>query len=435
MNEITLQNFRCYSSLHIKFKSGINLIIGDNATGKTSLLRACKYVLSSFFCGFSDNNTKWITPNNDDFQMQYTDQGILLQERPIHIQFDIADIMTQQHLMTSTITTFTLIKNSKKNSRALTSGIRDYKNYANNILQQYISSKGQQIALPLFASFSTEDIHTNRKINATEFKHYTHKPSFGYYECLEGDGFFPYWIKRLLILQEKSIDNIEATIVRTAIQTALGKQGCNIIQDMHIRPNQGKVYFLLMDGREIDSDHLSDGYRRLINIIIDLAFRCAILNHAIYHEEACIHTQGTVLIDEIDLHLHPSLQALVLKSLQITFPKIQFIVASHAPMVMSNVESNDQNIVYKLYYDSTAGYSTTPVNTYGLDLSTLTEVILEQTPRSNQVDKELKHLFNLITDERYSEASQCLHTLQEKYRDNLPELSQAEAMLYISTNL
>ena len=70
MNEINLQNFRCYSDLTITFKSGINLLIGDNATGKTSVLLACKYVLSAFFSGFSDENTKWISPHNDDFRIR-----------------------------------------------------------------------------------------------------------------------------------------------------------------------------------------------------------------------------------------------------------------------------------------------------------------------------------------------------------------------------
>lgn len=53
MNEIQLNNFRCYTAQTIRFKSGINLLIGDNASGKTSLLKACKYVLSTFFSGYS----------------------------------------------------------------------------------------------------------------------------------------------------------------------------------------------------------------------------------------------------------------------------------------------------------------------------------------------------------------------------------------------
>ena len=433
MNEINLQNFRCYSDLTITFKSGINLLIGDNATGKTSVLLACKYVLSAFFSGFSDENTKWISPHNDDFRIR-SSQGILLPELPIYIQFQTSDIIEYPDILQQTSlfdpsTSYTLTKNSKKNSRALTTGIREYKNYAAWLMAGCFTESGQQMALPLFASFSTEDIHANRKIDASRFKIYNHKASFGYYECLEGNGFFPYWLKRLLVLQESRENHPEIIIVRTAIRNALGPEGCNIISDMQVRPNQRKVYYILPDGRETEANYLSDGYRRLVNIVTDLAFRCALLNRGIYGENACALTRGTVLIDEADLHLHPSLQAVVLKGLRHAFPRLQFIVSSHAPMLMSCVETNDENIVYKLNYSSADGYGIIPVNTYGMDLSTLTDVILDQVPRATAVDQNLSHLFRLIDEGDYKEAAELLQQLRDRNGENLPELTQAEAML------
>ena len=433
MNEIRLQNFRCYSDLTITFKSGINLLIGDNATGKTSVLLACKYVLSAFFSGFSDDNTKWISPGNQDFRIRNS-EDILLPELPIHILFQISDMIEypdflhQVNLFESP-DFFTLTKNSKKNSRALTTGIREYKNYAAWLMAGCFTESGQQMALPLFAAFSTEDIHASRKIDASRFKIYNHKPSFGYYECLEGNGFFPYWIKRLLVLQEGRENHPEIIIVRAAIRKALGTEGCDIINDMQVRPNQKKVYYILSDGREIEADYLSDGYRRLVNIVTDLAFRCALLNRGIYGENACSLTRGTVLIDEADLHLHPSLQAVVLKGLRLAFPRLQFIVSSHAPMLMSGVENNEENIVYKLDYSPAEGYGVTPVNTYGMDLSTLTDVVLGQVPRAADVDRKLSQLFDLIDEGKYQEAVGLLQQMRERYGENLPELAQAEAML------
>lgn len=433
MNEIRLQNFRCYSDLTIPFKSGINLLIGDNATGKTSVLLACKYVLSAFFSGFSDENTKWISPGNEDFRIR-SSKGILLPELPIHIQFQTSDIieypdMFQQTSLFESSASYTLTKNSKKNSRALTTGLREYKNYAAWLMAECFTESGQLMALPLFASFSTEDIHASRKIDTSRFKIYNHKASFGYYECLEGNGFFPYWLKRLLVLQESHENHPEITIVRTAIRNALGPEGCNIISDMQVRPNQRKVYYILPDGRETEADYLSDGYRRLVNIVTDLAFRCALLNRGIYGENACALTRGTVLIDEADLHLHPSLQAVVLKGLRHAFPRLQFIVSSHAPMLMSSVETNDENTVYKLNYSPTDGYGIIPVNTYGMDLSTLTDVILNQVPRAAAVDQNLSQLFRLIDEGDYKEAAGLLQQMRDRHGENLPELTQAEAML------
>ena len=94
MKRIRITNFRCFSEQDITFKRGINLLVGDNASGKTSVLRACKYVLSAFFSGFSDDNTKWVSLGEDDFRVEYINNSIA-PEKPIGIEFDASD--TMQH--------------------------------------------------------------------------------------------------------------------------------------------------------------------------------------------------------------------------------------------------------------------------------------------------------------------------------------------------
>lgn len=431
MKQIRLEHFRCYTDLSIDFKSGINLLIGDNASGKTTVLKACQYVLSSFFAGYSDENTRWISPGDDDFTVQISN-GNIQPEQPVKIYFVpdsnqyAAVAMTDGNFIPGQRKEEYIIqKNSKKNSRALISGIEMYRNYAKTIL----STNG---ALPVWCSFSTEDIHANRSINASKFKEYAQKASFGYYECLNGDGFFRYWLKRLLILQEGQKNLHEIETVRTALANALGtnNKGCGIIQNMHIRHNQGKVYYVFSDGREVDADHLSDGYRRLVNIVTDIAFRCALLNGRLYGAKSALLTKGTVLIDEIDMHLHPTLQARVLQGLHNAFPMIQFIVTTHAPMVMTSIENNADNIVYQLNYDN-GNYHIQERETYGMDASTITDVILNQTPRAQEVDNQLGKLFDLI-DSGSEEASTLLRDMQARFGDKLPELAEAEAMLDFS---
>lgn len=444
MEKIGLKNFRCYANQSISFKPSINLLIGDNATGKTSVLKACKYVLSAFFCGFSDENTKWVSPDTDDFR-HITVNDLLSQELSIHLSFDIEDTIKYPELLGLRQTTFPelntdpfdnckyfLTKRSKKNSKPLTSGIKEYRDYATLLQFNYFNQDGQQKALPLFAYFSTEDIHSTRKIESGKFKSYNHKPSFGYYECLEGDGFFSYWVKRLLILQEGRENHPEIAIVRRAIGDALGKNGCNIIYDMKVRPIQKKVYYIFSDGREVEANLLSDGYKRLVNIVTDIAFRCALLNRGFYGMETTMQTYGTVLIDEVDLHLHPTLQATVLKGLRNAFPNIQFIVTTHAPMVMTGVESNEENIVYNLSYSSSEGYRIEEIETYGMDVSTITYIILNQIPREPQVQQQLDSLFKLIEDNKKEEARILLNEMRTKRGYSLPELTEAETMLNFS---
>jgi Recombinational DNA repair ATPase (RecF pathway) len=248
MKEIRLENFRCYTSQVIRYKSGINLLIGDNASGKTSILKACRYVLSAFFSGFSDENTKWISPDIDDFTIIEKD-GIVLPEKPIVLSFTIDEDMYKPvsykdiFFNPACYGEYQLRKNTKKNSRSLISGIKHYRDYAKLLYSNFIDGEhGQVYPLPLFAGFTTEDIHASRKIDSAKFQSYAQKSSFGYYECLSGERFFPYWINRLLILEEGGKNKQEVEIVKNAIISALGVNGCNIIDDMQIRPNQKKVY-------------------------------------------------------------------------------------------------------------------------------------------------------------------------------------------------
>ena len=292
----------------------------------------------------------------------------------------------------------------------------------------------QKLALPLFASFSTSYIHSTRKLSLEPFKKYEHKPSFGYYECLQGDGFLKYWTKRLLVLREANTGVLEINGVVSAMMAALGPDGCHIITDVHIRPNQGKVYYYLNDNRVSDTDNLSDGLRRLINIVMDLAFRCMLLNKGFYGPEACKKTTGTVLIDEIDLHLHPTLQSVVMKGLQNAFPNLQFIITSHAPMVMTGIPMDENNKIIKLGFKKGEGYSANEIETYGLDASTIIQAILGVTPRSQDVEDRLSTLFSFIDNNQYEKAILKLTDMRKQFGNYLPELAKAEAMLNFLTD-
>ena len=148
-----------------------------------------------------------------------------------------------------------------------------------------------------------------------------------------------------------------------------------------------------------------------------------------YGDEAYKHTHGTVIIDEIDEHLHPELQVRIIKALHETFPKIQFIVSTHAPLVMSSVESNEDNVVYKLEYkDGT--YSHKELNTYGLDASTIMDVYMDQAPRDLAIDEEIKNIEKLIDDEKYVEARDAFNKMMERPgNDANPDLASIEATL------
>lgn len=341
LQHIRLDNFRCFEHYDIEFTPGVNLLIGDNGSGKTSIIKAVILALNSFFKGFSDENTTCTGIGIDDFNHTVNDEAKSM-TLPVSISFD-----------TESFSGVTINRTSEKAGTTYPDA-KEF-NKANSLLQRQVTaeSRGERkTALPLFAYFATDDIHGSAKINAKAFKEYFVTFSFGYYQTLRGGYFLKNWIDRLLSLKEGGKGDEELEIVRNAIVKCLGEDGCKIIKDMSARPIQGHVYFEYMDGREARFEDLSDGYRRLINIVLDLAFRCCALNRTLYHDKCCEETTGVVCIDELDGHLHPALQSTIIKSLQQTFPKLQFIISTHAPLIMISVRDIPVNQVICLGYNN-----------------------------------------------------------------------------------
>ena len=236
------------------------------------------------------------------------------------------------------------------------------------------------------------------------------------------------WLKRLLVLKEAKKGEQEIECVRKAVVSALGPDGCSIIEDMKVRDNDNEVYFIFCDGREVRSDLLSDGYRRLVSIVIDLAFRCALLNKVMYGDEAYKQTHGTVIIDEIDEHLHPELQVRILKALHNTFPKIQFIVSTHAPLVMSSVENTPDNVVYKLEYNDGV-YSHKELNTYGLDVNLLLKEQMKVAVRDTKASKLFEQIDLYLKEKDLAKAKAILTELEMITDPQQPELVRLRAII------
>lgn len=442
MKDLTIHNFRCYDTKSIEFRSGINLFVGDNASGKTSLIRACNLVANAFFCGYSDENTNWKSVDENDFKLNIGENNTILPEKPVTIEFHLSerDFLSLENQSGNLLdfdyngVLLTLEKKSRKNSRNLVTGLTPLKYYTSMLYScSHIEEKGklmQYNTLPVYACFTTEDIHASRKIDSAKFKEYAQKPSFGYFECYDCRGLFEYWIKRLLVLKEAETGETEILTVRNALRDALGENGCNIIDDIVIRPMRGKVLFKLTDGRLVDSDLLSDGYKRLVNIVLDIAIRCSFLNKVRYGADSYKHTHGTVIIDEIDEHLHPALQVRILKDLQRTFPRIQFIVTSHAPLVISSVEKREDNVVYRLWYDKeNKQYIHKELDSYGLDAN----LILEEQMMVESRDLKIKRLINnveiFVRERKLDEAKQALAELESQTPPTQPELIRIRSVI------
>lgn len=441
MKNIEIRDFRCFRQLSVDLTPGINLFIGDNASGKTSFLLACKYAINCFFSGYSNLYTVWTVPQKDDFLHLILGEK-RMDTQPINIGFSYfhndfeegSDFGLDDGALVLTC-------KNEKSRKPLISGLRSLRDYGRFLSENAFGSESgttitQRVALPLIASYSTRGIHKKQSVNSNYFKEINQSPAFGYYLCASTDGLLEHWIRRLLVLEEADKNPIERKIVIDALHDMFGSEGCDVIRNFDIRINYKDVVCLFNDGREIPVSILSDGYRRLVSIVVDIAFRCALLNSMKYGTDAARLTKGTVIIDEIDLHLHPSLQAEVLKALHHTFPGIQFIVSTHAPMVMSGVESDADHCVMYMDYDPvTMDYEAERVNTYGMDLSTLAETVLKLPSRNPAVKQDLDLLADYVDQEEYENAKILLADLKQRFGDRLPELSGFDTQITIEETL
>lgn len=130
-------------------------------------------------------------------------------------------------------------------------------------------------------------------------------------------------------------------VIREAVKFVLSEVGWVDIQysieEKSITLGHGKYGHLTVN-------QLSDGIQAVFALVADLAYRCYLLNNHL-GDEAIKQTPGIILIDEVDMHLHPKWQQTILTQLRTAFPKIQFIVTTHSPQVLSTVAAENIRLI------------------------------------------------------------------------------------------
>lgn len=148
-------------------------------------------------------------------------------------------------------------------------------------------------------------------------------------------------------------------------------------------------------GQRLALSQLSDGERTLLLLVADIARRLAIANPGL--PDALLGF-GIILIDEIDLHLHPSWQRAVLPGLRRAFPGLQIIAATHSPQVLSRLPAES---VILLENFQIAGASPP---TYGRDTNSILEEVMSVPSRPEEIASRLQEISTLIDEERLEEA-------------------------------
>ncbi len=172
----------------------------------------------------------------------------------------------------------------------------------------------------------------------------------------------------------------------------------------------------------IPISQLSDGYKCTLSLIADIAHRMAILNPQLF-DHVLTETEGIVLIDEIDLHLHPTWQKRILKDLMNIFPNVQFIVSTHAPEVINSVKSDSIVILKNNIAFSAAD------ETYGKDANTILREVMEVSARPDDIKALFDQFYELLDKSEWNQAESVLEQLEAEIGNNDAEVNACRVRL------
>jgi predicted ATP-binding protein involved in virulence len=165
---------------------------------------------------------------------------------------------------------------------------------------------------------------------------------------------------------------------------------------------------------------LSDGERGVLALVLDVTRRLAQANPEM--SDPAAEAEAVLLIDEIELHLHPMWQRKIVGNLATTFPRCQFIATTHSPQVIGEVE-HDQILIMS---DSPV-YS--PPHSFGVDSSRVLEEIMDTDPRAHEVKALLSQIAMDVGNHRFESAHELLTQLVGRLGEDDPEVTRVRTLL------
>lgn len=395
INTIKLQNYRGIRELSLDLDKNLNVFFGENGSGKSTVIESIVIMFSwlvNRLRGSSGTSARHISESdiaNDSFFSKITlfcssqEQNIewkLIKPRQGHFNKDKSDF--------TNLNEFTIS------------------------LQSRVSESGERINLPIFVYYPVGRAVIDIPLRIRE-KH-TFK-LFAAYDQALGSGtnfrtFFEWFREREDLENEnrKYVDELfkpedfhfpdpQLEAVREAIQRFLPE-----FTDLTVRRSPLRME-VKKNGKSLTINQLSDGEKCLMAMVGDLARRMAIANPI---RENPLDGEGVVLIDEIDLHLHPKWQRMVVSRLVEIFPNCQFIISTHSPHVITHVHPDN---LYVLKQTEAGAIAERPSESYGKTVDRVLEDLMGlATTRPDKVTKSLHELYELISLGQLDQAKQIL---------------------------
>lgn len=446
IDQLTLKNFRGIREGSFEFpraperrKGGngsFNLLVGPNGAGKTSILEGLAVAASGLFLSMRGTDVRNI--RHDDAHVlikiiegqahvvpQYpvtVDAGGVVDGKPLHWARSLAEPTKGK----STRTKDKAAQEMAEASRTM--GIRAIDGWDNS--------------LPLISYYGADrlwnepkDMLRNRKDglkqhdphemaiapkNEAELAWEQFSKRVGGYSNSVNGRCSPRDLQRWLGFEDYKAykskkESIHAQIVKNAMRDCLPG-----VEELAYEGGLGSLLFQ-RKGEWIDFRHLSEGQRNMAALVGDIAWKAAQLNPHL-GERALKETPGVVLIDELDMHLHPEWQRMIVRKLQEIFPEIQFICATHSPQIVGEVPAAEVRILAE-------GDDFPARQSKGIDSNRILEEVMESSARRMEDQQLIHDLAMAIDDENFGRAEVLLSDLKSTLGENDPEVTRARTLM------
>jgi predicted ATP-binding protein involved in virulence len=404
IEQLRLENFRCFSTLDVSFEPDVTVLFAENGGGKTALLTG----LAKCLALLQPRHSRELTLDAErDARRVRGSGGRREPAGPCTISC-VASVGGRSHVEWSVTASPT---SGKRTSRL------------NEVSDAIEKARSPGERWPIICYYGTDRLASERKTSrkAREFQDRWD----GYAGCLDPsatDGPLLDWLRNEAFgdlarhrreEQERRFD----LAVLNAIKRATPE-----VADIWYEPSIESPMVRFDAGHESAWAELSDGFHVFIGLVGDIARRAVILNSQ-DGADAPLRIEGVVLVDEIDLHLHPKWQRMVLKGLKDAFPKVQLIVTTHSPQVLSSAENRQVRrlVDWKLKERG--------VFVEGRDSNAILRDLMGTDDRDEAGREALRALYEAIDGGQLQEAQKQLAQLREQWGNTDPELIRAGGLL------
>lgn len=413
IEKISIKNFKAISNIEIEFRQGFNLLIGDNGVGKTSVLEAITVAFGGFLTGISGVSSKNILQEDVRICLNRMGQAssAIRYMTPVEIGCWM-DIDGEKYEWNR--------RRKDEQSSKTTTDNRDIGQYAQKITNDLSKE------LPLLCFQSEARVwQTKRGDFGTVLKKKLNDRRCGYIGCLDYSldikGIREWCLKMELAAFQRNAKIQEYEAFKYLV--------ASVMQKMSELPERPVIYYsqqlgdIVYDenGQDMPISYLSAGYQSLLWMTMNLAYRLALLNPDAGTDMGKI--PGVVLIDELDMHLHPKWQWNMVRALEETFPNIQFIVATHSPIIISSCKNENlilmkenQEIIYL-------------PNAYGYSVKDVLELRQGSMEKPKEVEMLCDQFERAINQSDYAEAEKVVETMKDTLGDTHTEVKKAREEL------